>query len=1193
MRLRTVLPIAAALASYLPAFGQSTGSVSGRVLDQTGADIPGAVVEAYLAGGSRAVLTGETTSEGLFHLAGVQPGSYDVAVEAPGFQRRVIRGVKVDPARETTLPAIELELGEVTFTVEVEANLDSLQTGNAEIATTVTSEQIRRLPLLDRNPLRLVQTQAGVGGNRAQATTINGQRASFTNVTFDGINIQDNFSRSNGVDFAPNFLVLDQVAEFTVTTSSSSAAVGGGASQISYVSPSGGNELHGTAYWSHRNNALAANDWFANADGNPRPSFAQNQAGGTLNGPIVKDKLLFSQTIEIFRLPDEEQQLRQVLTADARRGVFSYVNPAGEIAKLDPRDFGIDVDSFFDPVVADWIAQTPGPERINNFRAGDSAPGRLLNTAGYSFFVRDDLRRENLSSRIDYLQSAKNHFFGSFHWNHSVQDRPELSRALLQNLPVGNGFSRDSPVQDRRNPKLLSLSWRSNPSAQFTNELRGGFNLIPLKIRNDQDRGDFFLTETGAVFSQPANLFPTEERTTNTYSLQDNAFWVRSNHSLRFGYQMQSIRAQTLSENGIVPQVRIRGVDVSDLAPDLTPEQSFDASRLYGNLLGNVDRVTQRFNVEDRSSGFVPFAPSRRQYRLDNQALYFQDDWKIDPRLTLNLGIRYELFHAPSEVDGLALMPRIDGDVLATLVSNHTLDFAGGGTGRPFHRLDKNNFAPNIGLAWDVFGTATTVLRGAYSIHYVNDESLRTANFVTEAVEGLFVEAIGQAPLDSDILVSDLVAPLLSTPEFAVPRTLADNARINPTGFTGMIDPNYRTPYVQEWNFSVQQRIKGTILEARYLGNHGVGLARTLDYSFPLLRENGFLDDFRKAQSNAALALEAFGQFDPSFNPGIEGSQPLPVLGSLPGEGLLGNASVQSLIATGAVADLAFFYQVNGLNGELQLFGNPLAPLGAYLLTNASSSTHHALQLDWRRRAMRGVQMQLNYTLAKTLTDAIGTDAARLDPYLNPQDGSIERARAPFDLTHAIKGNFIYDLPFGKQGWPGAGRWKGIVGGWSVSGILTWQSGAPFSITSGRGTLNVEAYSALNTVNTHLTKPQIEDLLGVRRTGGGPSFIADSAIAPTGLASSEVFRNPAAGQVGALQRRMFSGPWTFNFDMAVLKNFPIAEGKTLELRAEATNLFNNASWLVFDQNINDPGFGRIRNTAWDQRRVQLGLYFRF
>ena len=1177
----------------IPAFAQSTGGVSGRVIDQTGADIPGALVEAYLPGGTRAVLTSETTSEGLFRLAGVQPGLYDLAVEAPGFQRKAVRGVNVDPARETSLPAIELELGEVTFTVEVEANLDSLQTANAEISTTVSSEQIRRLPLLDRNPLRLVQTQPGVGGNRAQATTINGQRASFTNVTFDGINIQDNFSRSNGVDFAPNFLVLDQVAEFTVTTSNSSAAVGGGASQITYVSPSGGNDFHGTAYWSHRNNALAANDWFANAEGNERPSFAQNQFGGTFNGPIIKNKLLFSQTVEVFRLPDEEQQLRQILTADARRGVFSYINPAGQVAKLDPREFGINVEALLDPVVGGWIAESPGPEQANSFRAGDSLPGRSLNTAGYSFFVSDDLKRENLSSRIDYLQSAQNHFFGSFHWNRSTQDRPELSRALVQVFPVGNGFSEQSPVQERRNPILLSLSWRSNPTAQFTNELRGGFNRIPLRIINSEDRGDFHLEEVGTVFSQPRNLFPTEERVLTTYSLQDNAAWVRGSHSFKFGFQMQLIRAGTLSDNGIVPAVRVFGQDVSDLAPDMNPDQSFDASRLYGNLIGSVNRVTQRFNIEDRNSGFVPLAPARRNYRLPSQAFYFQDDWKVDPRLTLNLGVRYELLHPPNETDGLALMPVVEGDVLSTLVTNHTLDVAGSGTGRPFHRLDKNNFAPNVGLNWDVFGTATTVLGAAYSIHYVNDEALRTATFVTEAAEGLFIDAVGRAPDDSDIRVADLELPILNTPEFRVPRTLSDNAALNPTGFTGLIDPNFRTPYVQEWNFSVQQSLKGAVLQVRYLGNHGVRLARTLDYSYPLIRENGFLDDFRKAQTNALLAFQTIGQFDPRYNPGIEGSQPLPVIGSLPGGGRLDDNSVRSLIATNSVADLAFFYQVNGLNGDLQLFGNPLAPLGAFLLTNSSSSTHHALQVDLRRRTVRGIQMQLNYTLAKTLTDAVGTDNARFDPYLVPNDGSIERARAPFDLKHAIKGNFIYELPFGKEGWLGSGPWKNILGGWTMSGILTYQSGSPFSIVSGLATVNTQASSALNTVNTSLTGPQIEELLGVRRTGGGPSFLADSAIAPAGGGSRDVFQNPEAGFVGALQRRMFSGPWTFDFDFAVLKNFTIAEGKTLELRGEATNLFNNASWLVFDQNINDPQFGRILSTAWDQRRVQLGLYFRF
>jgi hypothetical protein len=277
----------------------------------------------------------------------------------------------------------------------------------------------------------------------------------------------------------------------------------------------------------------------------------------------------------------------------------------------------------------------------------------------------------------------------------------------------------------------------------------------------------------------------------------------------------------------------------------------------------------------------------------------------------------------------------------------------------------------------------------------------------------------------------------------------------------------------------------------------------------------------------------------------------------------------------------------------VHVFGNPLAPGGAFLLPNASSSTHHALQIDWRRRAVRGVQMQLNYTMAKTLSDGMGTDNARFDPYLVPNDGSIERSRAPFDLTHAVKANFIYELPFGKQGWLGAGRLKDIAGGWTLSGIVTWQSGSPFSIVSQRATVNVSSASSLNTVNTDLTKPQIDALLGVRQTATGPSFVDSSAIAASGVASGEHFQNPEAGLVGELQRRMFSGPWTFDLDLAVLKTFHITERKSLEVRAEATNLFNNASWLVFDQNINDPQFGRIFQTAYDQRRVQLGLYFRF
>ena len=233
---------------------QVTGRLSGSVSDPSGAPVPNAAVNLSLAGGSKPILTTVTTAEGLFSFTNVRPESYDLTVDSKGFLKYTLRGVKVDTARETSLPRIQLEVATVTQAVDVVADAQTIQTSNAEISTTVTNEQVRRLPLLDRDPISLIATQAGVSSN-ADDIVINGTRSSYSNITLDGINIQDNFIRTGGLGYQPNRLVLDQVSEFTISTSNTNATVGGGSSQITLTTPSGGNTYHGSAYWFNRNNA--------------------------------------------------------------------------------------------------------------------------------------------------------------------------------------------------------------------------------------------------------------------------------------------------------------------------------------------------------------------------------------------------------------------------------------------------------------------------------------------------------------------------------------------------------------------------------------------------------------------------------------------------------------------------------------------------------------------------------------------------------------------------------------------------------------------------------------------------------------------------------------------------------------------------------------------------------------------------
>ena len=259
---------------------QDTGRISGSVEDPSGAAVPKATISLTLHNGSRPLVTTVTNSGGFFTIDTLRPVYYDLVVVADGFQRYTQENLKVDVARATDLAPIKLTLASGTDSVTVIASPETVQTTSPEVSTTITRDQIERLPVGDRYALAFVTTQAGVAPSTWE-TVINGQRSSFTNVTLDGINIQDNYIRTGGVDFTPNQLLLDQVQEMTVVTSNQGAASGGGASQVNFSTPSGTNQFHGDLLWQNRNNAFAANDFFDNKDGNPLPRLNKNQAGGS------------------------------------------------------------------------------------------------------------------------------------------------------------------------------------------------------------------------------------------------------------------------------------------------------------------------------------------------------------------------------------------------------------------------------------------------------------------------------------------------------------------------------------------------------------------------------------------------------------------------------------------------------------------------------------------------------------------------------------------------------------------------------------------------------------------------------------------------------------------------------------------------------------------------------------------------
>ncbi len=1186
------------MAALLLAFCQygfaqtATGGLDGTVLDPDGLPAPGAQVRA-MSQSLGSASAAESNQSGAFVFTGLPPGLYDVRVELDGFRAVTVSDVKVDVATSVSLAPIRLELGDQTQEVVVIADPNLVTTSSAEVNSVITREQIAELPLIGRDPLSFVQLQAGVSSTGVAPTTINGQRTSFSNVTLDGINIQDNYIRSNGLNFLPSRTLIDQVAEISVTTQNGSAAKAGGASQVSFSTPQGGPEFHGTAYLHHRNNGLAAADWFSNRQGLPKPELNINQVGFSLGGPIVRNKLFFFANYEVLRRRAETLANATILTEEARRGIFSYVDLDDTLRKvnvLNIQALGVD------PAAKAVLDRTPAASEINNFDVGDSTEERLLNTAGYRYLARDDGGRQAFTTRFDWVASARDLVSVTYKPGGEQGDRPE----------AGTGYRADPVVRDDVSGHFLSVGWRFNPGPRWTNEVRAGFNLTNGDFSNAEERPDV-LTQ-GFLFSNPVVNFDPQGRRTDTYSLADNATWLTGHHSLHFGGRVQQIRVNTYDFAGTRPTLNI-GLDFDsqyrlgtfNFPGGIATDDVFGAEDLLATVAGVVARATQTFNLRDRSSGYVPGAEYRRRYRFGQTSLYVQDDLKLAPRLTLNLGLRWEYLGRLEERDGLMLnpIPTAEGPIGA-LLTDATLDFAGSVAGRPLWSPDRNNFAPNIGLAWDPFGDGKSAVRAGYSVNYVNDEVIQAAQNAVIANQGLQGSPL-QINLDRFLSQG---APVIEEPEFEVPRRASQNFAIDPTSAIFTIDPGLQTPSVQQWNLSIERQIgRGTVAEVRYVGSKSTHMLRGYDFNQVILRENGFLDDVIRARANGFLELARSGEFDPTFNGAVVGSQPLTVLPRLEEGGLLGSSAVRELIRRGEPGQLAELYIINELTDEsdVQLRANPNS-LVADILANYSNASYHALQLELRRRSPSGVQYQANYSFSKALTDSSGT-AVRFDPFLDNAQPELERARADFDLTHVFNANVLYELPFGAgRRWNPAGMDK-WVSGWTVSSIVNWQSGGPLSILSGRGTINRVARSGQNTAVSSMTKQQLDEIVGFRMTGDGPFFIADSAInprdgsgvAPDGEAefSGQAFSHPGPGEVGNLARRLFSGPSFFNWDFSLTKRTALTENQTLQLGARVQNILNHPTFFAGSQFLDSDQFGRITSTLGSPRRVELLVRYSF
>lgn len=1210
----------------LLAQGAPEGRIAGVVHDPSGAVVAGASVT-VINEGTNTQYTAKTSSEGSFVVPSIPAGSYTVKISAQGFANAVYSQVIVQPSKEYSLTAT-LKVGGGAETVEVTAGQELVNTTSSEVSKTIDINQVKDLPLNSRDVIDLIRTQPGVVYSGRTNTVINGGRTSWSQVTMDGINIQDLFIRTNALDYIPFRPSTEEVSEFTMQTGTQGVDAAMGASSVRMVTPSGTNAFHGSVSEYNYNSALAANTWFNNHSGTPRSFLNRNEFAAKVGGPIIKNKLFFWANYDGLRTRSSGS-LNMVIPAhdDYLQGVYRYIGDDGAVHAVNvitgqgltsTPATPLSIDS---KIASAFIARTPKASNVNNFDIGDSSADEILNTAGYNRNQASNNDRNMWGFHIDYEMTPKHHF--DFIWKkvHEITLRGDLDP--INATPM---VSNDSPS------RLGTGSWRWTITPSLINNARIGGNKVVAPFLSTYKNTDGFLwnaaeggsdiTVSGINVAPTQVIFQTQGRSPVIMQYMDDATWVKGNHIISFGGQYQRQSIPTYNDRNVLPQI-VTGfspaapADVQLTAAmfpgGIAPSDVVTANGVRAFLGGVISSMNQAFNVKNATSGYVPGQTTGRNLLLNDFTFYGQDKWRVMPNLTLTAGLKWEYISPYNETNGLMLGPSISSgkDAASVMLNPATMiDFQ-----KKSWNKDFTNFGPSVGFAFDPFKDGKTSIRGGYTLTFVNDE-----------IETVGQAGTGNAGLRSVVTMSGLYGrlasmPTIPTPTFKVPRTLQDQITSfgNSTTFWG-INPDLTTPIVHSVSFGIEHEFKwDTALAVRYVGTMGRDLMRGIDLNQINAGSNqAYLADFNRARAN---------YFNCGGKPAGTSTcgTPLTFFPTIVGavNGITNSSTMRGYISTNEAAQLANYMIQNRTtytNAPNVFLANPMA-YTAYEVTNGAESGYHALQAEFNKRLAHGLQFQSNYTWSKLLstTPVNQNNQSRLDAYLDNARPQLSKARADYDLRQSFKMNVMYDLPFGRGKMFGANAGKAFdffLGGWQLSSIYSIQTGNPFSIYSGRGTFNRTATVTSSKMMPYstLTQDQIKKYLGFRIGANGEPYFIDPklmgangrAVGPDNLANSpsslfnQVFFNPVAGDVGNLGLLAFDGPGMYNLDFSVAKKFNVTERVNLQYRVDFFNLPNHTNFYLGDQNINSGTFGRIIYDNYSSayanstaRNIQMSLRLNF
>jgi hypothetical protein len=1189
-----------ALALSVQGFGQggATGAITGTVQDPSGAFIADAGVRITNQDTNVLERSVKTASDGTFTAPLLPVGTYSVSVNAAGFSEGKFGNIGVR-VTETTRMIAKLTTQAVQQKIDVQAEVQTVNTTDATTGQAIESDTIRALPLATQNFQQLLTLSTGAQSELNAAAQlgrgqvriqVNGQREDNNNYLIEGISATDyNVAELTNTPL-PN---PDVVQEFKVQTSLYDASQGrNGGGNINAILKSGTNTLHGDAYEFFRNTALDANEYFLKGSGSPRPVIQQNIFGGSLGGPIGSGgKLGF------FFVNYQGTRQRSGDSPGTLISTFIPYIPAadrgttpGAEANL-AADFGV---ASADPVAASLLAfqssQFGAPANGYLFPLPSNVPAGTLPGTPVQFTVSKPGKfiDDQFSANWDRaFRDSRDMVAARFFFSNSEQDIPFGAGGLQASLGgAASGTDLNFPYQLPIHDRLFILSETHVFSSRLVNDFRFGLvhinnsatNVNPVTAADAGiDRPTSNLTNSIYKFTFVTSGFqfgPTPQA--NQYQIQDNynfvenLSWVKGAHTFTFGGQY--IKANL---NKLFPQVFNGQLFFTNTG----------STTDFGNFVGGTPEFS-----------FGGGGVYNHQYRQSNSAVFAQDDWKATSNLTLNLGLRTEFLGAWT--DGDCHIGNIESD----LTKSNTYPFiypkcvdklgvsglTGTAAGSTFKNSVSTGWGPRVGFAWDMLGRHTTTVRGGYGIYYVREDvgAVDQLSFQSPFIPIVF---FGQTP---GFTMSDFFTGTPQTNPNAVPAAGTLSAQWLPClaqltsfpntngaatygGCTGPgvnstqnlfvleVPRHFVVPNTQQWNLTLQRELgRHWVWEVGYVGTRGIHLRETRD----------------AIQSVNASPSNPFTVKDTSGN--------------------------SYSITTNTFANAIARTPTPGLNGYS----------GYQIFANDAYSIYHALQTTVSRRWNQGY-FQAAYTFSKNI-DATSTGNTAFNTAYNDQSNiNASRGISDFNRPHRLAVSYAYDLPFFTHS---SGARRAALGGWQISGVTILQTGLPFSIydsSAGTGFLGQGSTPLLGAS----LAPGATIASGLS-TGDIHSRVANGYLNPASFSAVPYFYYPntAPGQCaiptgpdpsgntcvtgfGDLGRNLYHGPFQQNWDMSFLKHFKIGERQEVRFAADFFNLWNHTNFsfpsvtdieAYLASPTNSP-FGKIAQTTGNPRLIQFSLKWSF